>query len=49
LEYNFNDNVSDKPLTRARAKLINYKNAAQLALLMLNEVGGADKDETIDS
>jgi hypothetical protein len=49
LEYNFNDNVSDKPLTRARAKLINYKNAAQLALLMLNEEGGADKDETIDS
>jgi hypothetical protein len=28
LDYNFNDNSSDKPLTRARAKLINYKNAA---------------------
>jgi transcription elongation factor len=25
LEYNFNDASSDKPLTRARAKLINYK------------------------
>ncbi len=42
LDYNFNDNLSDKPLTRARTKLINYKNAAQLALLMLNEDGGAD-------
>jgi hypothetical protein len=49
LEYNFNDNVSDKPLTRAHAKLINYKNAAQLALLMLNKEDGADRDETIDS
>jgi hypothetical protein len=28
LDYNFNDNSSDKPLTRTRAKLINYKNAA---------------------
>jgi hypothetical protein len=35
--FNFNDPISDKPLTRAHAKLINYKNAAQLALLMLNE------------
>jgi hypothetical protein len=41
LDYNFNDNSSDKPLTRARAKLINYKNAAQLALLMLKEEGGS--------
>ncbi len=40
LEYDFNDSSSDKPLTRARAKLINYKNAAQLALLMLKEEGG---------
>jgi hypothetical protein len=32
LDYDFNDTSSDKPLTRARAKLINYKNAAQLAL-----------------
>jgi hypothetical protein len=32
LDNNFNDNSSDKPLTRARAKLINYKNAAQLAV-----------------
>ncbi len=39
LDYNFNDSSSDKPLTRARAKLINYKNAAQLALLMLKEEG----------
>jgi len=28
LDCNFNDNSSDKPLTRTRAKLINYKNAA---------------------
>jgi hypothetical protein len=40
LEYDFNDSSSDKPLTRARAKLINYKNAAQLALLMLKEGSG---------
>jgi len=32
-DHDFNDSSSDKPLTRARAKLINYKNAAQLALL----------------
>ncbi len=37
LDYNFNDSSSEKPLTRARAKLINYKNAAQLALSMLKE------------
>jgi transcription elongation factor len=37
LDYNFNDTSSDKPLTRARAKLINYKNAAHLALLMLED------------
>jgi len=49
LDYNFNDNLSDKLLTRARSKLINYKNAAQLALLMLNEDGGPDDVETIDS
>jgi hypothetical protein len=49
LDYNFNDNSSDKLLTRARAKLINYKNAAQLALLMLNEDGGSSDFETIDS
>jgi hypothetical protein len=47
LEYNFNDAESDKPLTRARAKLINYKNAAQLALLMLKEEDGSS--EHIDS
>jgi len=32
-----------------RAKLINYKNAAQLALLMLKEEGGSSDVETIDS
>jgi hypothetical protein len=36
------------PLTRAHAKLINYKNAAQLALIMLNEEGGTNNIE-IDS
>jgi hypothetical protein len=36
-------------VTRARAKLINYKNSAQLALLILIEEGGADDGETIDS
>jgi len=49
LDYNFNDAESDKPLTRARTKLINYKNAAQLALLMLNEEGGSHECVTIDS
>jgi hypothetical protein len=49
LDFNFNDSQSDKPLTRARAKLINYKNAAQLALLMLKEEGGSSDFETIDS
>jgi len=49
LDYDFNDSSSDKPLTRARAKLINYKNAAQLALLMLKEEGGYSDFETIDS
>jgi hypothetical protein len=36
-DLNFNILSSDKPLTRTRAKLINYKNAAQLALIMLGE------------
>jgi hypothetical protein len=49
LDYNFNDNLSDQPLNHAYAKLINYKSAAQLALLMLNEEGGAEDVETIDS
>ncbi len=40
LDYDLNDTSSDKPLTRACAKLINYRNAAQLALLMLKEEGG---------
>ncbi len=37
------------PLTRARAKLINCKNAAQLALLMHNEEGGSGDGEIIDT
>ncbi len=49
LDYNFNDSSSDKPLTHARAKLINYKNAAQLALLMLKEESEYSDFETIDS
>jgi hypothetical protein len=36
----FQNFSSDIPLTPAQAKLINYKNAAQLALIMLNEEGG---------
>jgi len=39
LDCNFNDNSSEIPLTHARAKLINYKNAAQLELLMLKKEG----------
>jgi hypothetical protein len=31
----FNDPTSDKPLTHTHAKLINYKNSAQLALICL--------------
>jgi hypothetical protein len=49
LDYNFNDTSSDKPLTRAHAKLINYKNAAQLALLMLKEEGGSSDYDFVDS
>jgi len=48
----FNDYRSEKPITRAHAKLINYKKAAQLALLMLNEEGGDYSDilgKNIDS
>jgi hypothetical protein len=47
---NFNDFSSDKPSTPALAKLINYKKAAQLALIMLSEEGGAnDIEMEIDS
>jgi hypothetical protein len=49
LDYNFNDASSDKPLICARAKLIDYNNPAQLALLMLKEEGGTSHSETIDS
>jgi hypothetical protein len=48
LDYNFNDTSSDKPLTCAHGKLINYKNAVQLALFMLNEEGGSSELKTID-
>ncbi len=51
-DLNFQNFSNDKPLTNAHAKLINYKNAAQLALLMLNEKGGDYSDiliENIDS
>ena len=34
-DLHFNDPTSEKPLTRAHAKLINYKNSAQLALICL--------------
>jgi hypothetical protein len=47
-DLNFNDFSSDMPLMRARAKFINYKNPAQLALIMLYEEGGTDYSE-IDS
>jgi hypothetical protein len=36
-DLNFNDLSSDKPLARTHTKLLNYKNAAQLALIMLSE------------
>jgi hypothetical protein len=49
LDYDFNDSSSDKPLTRAIARLINYTNAAQLALLMLKEESGSSDFDTIDS
>jgi hypothetical protein len=39
-DLNFQNFANDKPLTRARAKLINYKNTAKLALSMLNEESG---------
>ncbi len=48
-EFDFNDTFSDKPLTRALAKLINYENAAKLALLMLDEEGGSEDCEIIGS
>jgi len=47
-DFNFNDFSSGKPLKRALAKLINYKNAAQLALFMLIEEGGDSDMEKID-
>ncbi len=46
LQYlNFNDAMTDGPITRSHARLINYKNTAQLALLMLSDEG----DTNIDS
>jgi hypothetical protein len=41
-ELKFNDAPTYGPITRARPRLINYKNAAQLALLMLIEEGQAN-------
>jgi hypothetical protein len=41
-ELKFNDAPTYGPITRARTRLINYKNAAQLALLMLSEEGQAN-------
>jgi hypothetical protein len=49
-DLNFQNFWSDMTLTRARATLINYKNAAQLELIKLNEEGGTDDMEMeIDS
>jgi transposase InsO family protein len=48
-DLNFNDYHTDGPITRARARLINYKEAAQLALLMLNEEGGSSDSNFVDS
>jgi len=48
LDYNFNENSGDKPLTRTHSKLIKYKEAAQLALLMLNEEGGSSDSSDSD-
>ncbi len=47
-DLNFHDYKTDGPITRARAKKINYKNAAHLALLMLNQEGGVDIDSLCD-
>ncbi len=49
LGYDFNEASSDKPLTCAHSKLFNHKNAAQLALLMLNEEGGSSDLKQCDS
>ncbi len=46
LDYDFNENSSDKLLTRARAKLIKYKEAAQLALTLLKN---EEEEENIDA
>jgi hypothetical protein len=49
-DQNFNEFSSENPLTCAHAKLINYKNAAQLALIMLNEEDGLNDIEVeVDS
>jgi hypothetical protein len=48
-DLDFNDYHTDGPITRARARLINYKEAAQLALLMLNEEGGSSDSNFVDS
>ncbi len=51
-DLNFNDFYTDKPITCTHATLINYKNADQLALLMLKEEVGECSDfcdKNIDS
>ncbi len=48
-DLDFQNFANDKPLTCTRAKLINYKNAAQLALLMLNKEGGELNDNLIEN
>jgi hypothetical protein len=47
LDLNFHDYHTDGSITRARARLINYKNVVHLALLMLNEEGGLNIDSAL--
>jgi hypothetical protein len=47
-DLNLNDYHTDGPITHARATLINYKNYAHLALLMLSKEGGVNIDSLCD-
>jgi len=47
-ELNFNDEQNNAPITRACGRLINFKNAMQLALLMLNEEVETNIDSLCD-
>jgi hypothetical protein len=47
-DLNFLDYHTDGSITFAHARLINYKNAVHLALLMLNEEGGVNIDSLCD-